>query len=38
MGHEVRTYMKQYGQWEDKTGTDAALGAAKAKLVRISNA
>ena len=32
MGHDVRTYMKHYGQWTDEAGLDAAFDAANAKL------
>ena len=32
MGHDVRAYIKHYGQWTDEAGLDAAFGAANARL------
>ena len=32
IGDDVRTHMKQYGQWTDEAGLDAAFGATNAKL------
>ena len=32
MGHDVRSQIKDYGQWTDEAGLDAEFGAANAKL------